>query len=532
MYKYLPIIIITAIVNYSCSQQAKSREFIPRDTTITDENAFSPLRFDSSRLEEYITRTGMSDSLGTFMRNFYNNRNFHFAWISSDGLSEQTLAFWNLHNSFINYTRDSSIVDKQLHQQMDQLISEDSSFIVDSVANLQLELQITGHFYEYAHYAYGGRIDPWELQWHIPRKKINAMALLDTIISHEGKNIEELEPLNVSYRALKKELLRYYDIEKEGGWEILDMNRKKYSMHDTGSFIPKIKLRLMKTGDLPNIDTSDLFNTNLVEAVKAVQRRYGLKADGVIRNNLVQNLNIPVKNRIEQMLINLERMRWLPKEPHGNRIVANIPEYKLHIFKDGEQVFDMNIVVGQEGHRTVVFTDKLEYIVFSPYWNVPRSIVRNEILPALNRDPNYLHRNNMERTGFSNGLPVIRQKPGGKNALGRVKFIFPNSYSIYFHDTPAKSLFNKQKRAFSHGCVRLSEPRKLAEYLLRDNKYWTSGNIQKAMYSGKEKWVKLEEPIPVALFYFTAWVDNEGALNFREDIYGRDKKMADRLFAK
>jgi murein L,D-transpeptidase YcbB/YkuD len=283
---------------------------------------------------------------------------------------------------------------------------------------------------------------------------------------------------------------------------------------------------------LPDTDTSDLFNAELVEAVKAVQKRYGLKADGVIRHSLVQKLNIPVSNRIEQMLINLERMRWLPKEPTGDRVVANIPEYKLHVFKNGEEVFDMNIIVGQEGHRTVVFTDKLQYIVFSPYWNVPRSIVRNEILPALDRDPNYIVRNNMEQTGFSDGLPVIRQKPGGKNALGRVKFIFPNSFSIYFHDTPAKSLFSKQQRAFSHGCVRLAEPKKLAEYLLKDNTYWTPERIQKAMYSGKEKWVKLEESIPVALFYFTAWVDNEGKLNFRDDIYGHDKKMADLLFVK
>ncbi len=195
-----------------------------------------------------------------------------------------------------------------------------------------------------------------------------------------------------------------------------------------------------------------------------------------------------------------------------------------------KKIFDMDIVVGTSANHTVIFNDTLKYVVFSPYWNIPRSIVRNEILPGIRKNQNYLASKNMEQTGFSNGLPVIRQRPGGNNALGRVKFIFPNSYSIYFHDTPSKSLFEKKERAFSHGCVRLAEPEKMAQYLLRNEAKWTKNEIRKAMNSSKEKWVALKEPVPVLITYFTSWISTDGLLNFREDIYDHDKKMAERLF--
>ncbi|MDP9229610.1 MAG: L,D-transpeptidase family protein, partial [Bacteroidota bacterium] len=166
------------------------------------------------------------------------------------------------------------------------------------------------------------------------------------------------------------------------------------------------------------------------------------------------------------------------------------------------------------------------------YWNIPESIVKNEILPAMERNPNYLASQNMEITGNEEGLPVIRQLPGAKNALGRVKFLFPNSFNIYFHDTPSKSLFSKDKRAFSHGCIRLSDPVKMANYLLQNNPAWTPEKIEEAMNSDEEKYVKIKDPIPVFISYYTAWVDESGKLNFREDIYGHDKKIAAKMFVK
>lgn len=220
----------------------------------------------------------------------------------------------------------------------------------------------------------------------------------------------------------------------------------------------------------------------------------------------------------------------MPTEPAGQLIVVNIPEFILHVYEGKTKAFDMNVVVGKEGHNTVSFSGDLSTIVFSPYWNVPPSIVKKEILPAMNRNGNYLTSQNMEITGNEGGLPVVRQLPGEKNSLGKVKFLFPNSFNIYFHDTPAKSLFERDKRAYSHGCIRLAEPEKMAQYLLKDNAEWPQDSIYAAMNRDKEKYVKLKKPVPVIITYYTAWVDEAGLLNFRDDIYSHDADLGRKMF--
>src|SRR5690606_15317090 len=232
---------------------------------------------------------------------------------------------------------------------------------------------------------------------------------------------------------------------------------------------------------LPVADTSSVFDPELTAAVKQYQRRMGLTPDGVVGKNVVNELNVPIRKRIEQILINMERMRWMPNIPDGNGVLVNIPQYELHVLEEGEIVFQMDIVGGNTGSESVIFADGIQYVVFSPYWHVPRSIVRSEIYPAMQKNPNYLAEKNMEQLGFSNGLPIIRQRPGNSNSLGRVKFIFPNSYNIYLHDTPSRSLFGAERRAFSHGCIRVSQPAQLAEYLLRKQKDWTPEKIAQAM---------------------------------------------------
>jgi murein L,D-transpeptidase YcbB/YkuD len=329
---------------------------------------------------------------------------------------------------------------------------------------------------------------------------------------------------------MRNQLIRYYKLEKAGGWEEIKGDQKVCKQDDSSTMVTLLKERLRSTGDYKNEDASPLFTHELKTAVLKAQKRYGLAADGIVGPATLRALNIPVSERIKQMLVNMERMRWMPASGEGIRLVANIPEYKLHVYEGGEKVFDMRIVVGKAAHKTVVFNDELKHIVFSPYWNIPASIIRNEILPSINRNPAYLAQNNMEQTGTRNGLPVFRQKPGSSNSLGRVKFLFPNSYAIYFHDTPAKSLFDRNRRAFSHGCIRLSEPKRLAVYLLKDKAGWDDSRITNAMYAESEEWVNLAEPIPVAITYFTAWVDDKGLVNFRDDIYGHDKALAEKLF--
>jgi L,D-transpeptidase YcbB len=202
----------------------------------------------------------------------------------------------------------------------------------------------------------------------------------------------------------------------------------------------------------------------------------------------------------------------------------------LHVYEGKQKAFDMDVVVGKEGHNTMMFNGDLNQVVFCPYWNVPSSIVKKEILPEIDKHPDYLAKQDMEITGEEDGVPAIRQRPGPKNALGRVKFLFPNSFNIYLHDTPVKSLFEKDKRAYSHGCIRVKEPEKLAQYVLRNQPEWTPEKIEEAMSSNEQKFVKVKDPIPVLITYYTAWVDENGQLNFREDIYGHDTDLASKMF--
>ena len=525
--------VLLLMVLNSCNQSESRTIVTKRDTTITPVNAFTTLKLDSSIIENFITQHKLADTSANRLRSFYNSRNYQYAWFTEEGIAEQTQAFWNLHNAFLNYSKDSSLLDKQFHQQMQNLLAGDSLINTKASVITQTELKLTEHFFEYAQYAYTGKVDPKELQWNIPRKKVNALQLLDSLVANKGRNLEEWEPVNRQYHLLKKELVRYYDIEKKGGWDSINIQKnKRYNLYDSSITIKQVKKRLQAAGLYNVSDSSEKYTKALQAGIKKAQKTFGLKPDGIINSVLVKELNVSITDRIEQLLINMERMRWMPQVQGSDFILANIPEFKLHVFESGKKVFDINIIVGKAGTNTVVFSDELKYVVFSPYWNVPRSIVRNEILPAIHRNPNYLFSHNMEQTGISNGLPVIRQLPGGNNSLGRVKFIFPNNYNIYFHDTPAKSLFGIDKRAFSHGCIRLEEPVKMAEYLLRNQPEWTSEKIYAAMHANKEKWVALKKTVPVYVSYFTSWVDGDGELNFREDIYNHDKKMAKRLFIK
>lgn len=457
--------IITSFLCAACMQKREQKaEHTKRDTTINQVNSFSELFLDSLMVEKFITDQKLEDNAALLMRNFYNSRNYQFAWFTLEGLTEQARAFWNLYNTYINYSRDSSLVNKSLNKQMELFITEGIKGRPGKEI-IQTELHLTNRFFKYAHYAYAGRINPRDLQWYIPRKKVDAITLLDSLIASKGKNLEEWEPVNRQYKLIKKELIHYYEIEKNGDWEEISISKnKKYKQGDSSLLITQLKQRLKISGDY----TSQRFTPGLAAAIKQAQKRFGFKQNGIIDTVLINQLNIPVKDRIEQLLINMERMRWMPLESAGNRLLFNIPEFKLHVYEKGEKAFDMDIVVGKEANQTIIFNDTLKYIVFSPYWKIPSSIVRNEILPAMRKNPNYLAEKNMEQIGGTKDLPAIHQNPGNSNPLGRVKFIFPNNYAIYFHDTPAQSYFKRQQRAFSHGCIRLAEPKKLAEYFLRD----------------------------------------------------------------
>jgi L,D-transpeptidase YcbB len=516
---------ISTCIFLSCKQQQNNTSVTEPPVTIAE--SVTQLFMDSSRLENFIAGNKVPDSTAQYLRRFYRGRNYQFAWFNNDGMAAYTSTFYNMYTEYAAYAADSAAIFNTLPALFDSLSTVTAFTKNDSLA-AAADLLLTLQFFRYARRAYTGnpQLDTKELEWFIPRKKINLSQLLDSMLAAKGKDLTAYEPVNRQYHLLKEYLVKYYAIEKQGGWQPITINNTKMIYGDTASGLLQLKQRLFLTGDLAVADTTGVYNETTAAAIKKFQHRYGFKEDGKISNSLLAELNRPVSERIQQLLINMERIRWVPATPNGTYLLVNIPEYKLHIYEQGAYAFNMNVVVGTAANSTVIFNGNLKHVVFSPYWNVPPGILKNEVLPAIKRNPNYLAKHNMEWNGGA-----VRQKPGPSNALGLVKFLFPNSYNIYLHDSPAKSLFNESKRAFSHGCIRVAEPKKLARFLLKDYPQWTDEKITTAMNAGKEQYFNLKQTVPVFIGYFTAWVDRDGLLNFRNDVYGHDKKMAQRLFS-
>ncbi len=296
--------------------------------------------------------------------------------------------------------------------------------------------------------------------------------------------------------------------------------------------------------EIDSIHDARVFDGEVKSALMRFQRSSGLEEDGVAGKNTIGHLNLSNADKIKRIELDLERWRWLARDLGPDHLLANIPSYMLHVTEDRKPALEKVVVVGKTYHKTATFSELMSYIEINPYWTVPYSISTREILPKLKRDPGYLGRNNMKL--FSGGKSIspysvdwssvsrgsfryrIRQEPGDKNALGRVKFMFPNQYNIYIHDTPSKKLFARSQRAFSHGCVRLNKPFELAEYLLSKSAAdkWTPEKIQKTKDRGKNKRVQLEKPWPIHILYFTTWVEEEGNTRFLHDIYGRNKALS------
>ena len=518
--------------NAETKNVVNKKKITQRDFTINASNAYNDLFFDSLSLVNYISENKIDDDIARRMTSFYNARNYQFAWFFSGGLAEQTRGFWNMLSYHINYTSDTTLKDNGLEQKMNDLIGEDDLKIKATDKNFQnTELKLTEYFIRYTiNNVEDGYIKRKEMEKFIPLRKADPLALADSLISKKHKDDKYYEDVNESYKKLKEQLVKYVEIEKGGSWTELKISAKKLKEGVSSPDIALLKKRLYLTSDMPAGDTSIAFDAALSSGIKNFQVRNGYKPTGVLTDGLVKDMNVPAIKRIEQILMNMGRMQWMINEPKGKLMLVNIPEFILHVKEGKSKVFDMNVVVGKEGHNTTMFTGNLNQVVFSPYWNIPASIVKKEIVPGMNRNKHYLANHNMEITGRSGGLPVVRQLPGPQNSLGKVKFLFPNSFDIYFHDTPAKGLFNQDKRAYSHGCIRLSEPAKLAQYLLKDDPKWDAAKIDSAMNSGKQNYVRVKDPVPVLITYYTAWVDDDGLLHFADDIYNHDAELSAKMF--
>ena len=514
----------------SCRQKEKVPTVAPVNETLTPENAFVNLFLESAAVYDYISSHQLSAVDSAYMLGFYRDRNFEYAWFDTTGLATQAEHFINLYRNFREQVNDSSLLNPRLDATLDQ-------WLYDSLPNppfsdsttRPVELQLTHNFFRYAERAFGvhDTLDLTKIGWYIPRRKLDARSFLDSVILHKGESINQYLPVHPLFSGLQNALVRYTEIARTARFDSIAFADRVYKMGDSSEFIGAIKKRLIVFGDLLATDTGNVFTMATAGGVSTFQKRYGLTADSIAGPAFQRAINIPIDTLLEQIIVNLERSRWLPLPAEGKSIFVNIPEYKLYA-RDGQgRQWDMAVVVGRPATRTVIFNENMKYVVFAPYWNVPYSIVKNE----MGRSAAYFRRRNMEIIGrFSDGLPRVRQKPGPDNALGKVKFLFPNNYSIYLHDTPTKSSFSEDKRAFSHGCIRLEKPFELAEWILGDKPQWTGDSIRSAMNRKTELTVTLEKEIPVLIAYFTSWADEQGRVYFRNDVYGHDDALKQRLF--
>lgn len=535
MNHILKSILILSVVMVSCNRADKAdKKISSRNYSITRKNSYSDFFFDSSKLATYIIEKKVPDSVGQRMISFYNNRNYQYAWFASDGPTEQAMGFWNMYTYYLTNEKDKAIADKELKQSMQNVMAADEEHDWSSRNKklLPLEIKLTEHFIRYfLDNTKKDYLKRKELEKFIPAVKIDAIHFADSLVNKKRQDDQYFDEVNKNYNILKQYLENYLTIQKSGGWPLINAPAKTLNKHKPSPVLMVLKKRLHLDGDYPEADSSQTWNDGLSAAIKKFQARHGFTADAVLTDQQLKQMNVPVSYRIKQLLINLGRMRLMVQEPEGKFIYVNIPEYQLHVTEKGKTIFDMPVVVGKQGNNTRSFAANMNQVVFAPYWNVPVNIIRTEIIPEVEMNANYLEEHHMELNGtLPDGSPAIRQKPGADNALGRVKFLFPNSFDIYFHDTPAKSFFNKDKRAFSHGCIRLSDPVKLAKYVLKDEKGWNEDAVDTALNSKEEKFVTLKSPIPVLITYYTAWADDKGELHFAEDIYGHDKTLAAKMF--
>lgn len=515
-------------VDKPIDEKEKKKKITDRDYSITKANAYNDMFLDSMAMERYIERQDLGEKkIARRIRSFYNARNYQYAWFSTSGLTEQARFFWNQYDYAVTRLKDSNLTNTSFYKLAEGYLNMEkmTASAGDSLVR-EAEFGFTENFIRFVNSTYEkGYVKRKEQEKFIPIKKEDPLAMADSLLNKKHKDDKYYEEVNDMYAGLKKNLQLYYDVVKSGGFPVISGVKAPLKTGAEDAAIPAIKKRLQQTLDMPGSDSSRIFTDTLEAAVKQFQLRHGYKQDGIITAGLVKDMNVPALRRLEEILLNMDRMRWLPQKPAGNLIIVNLPEFILHVYDGKEKVFDMVVVVGRVGNNTMMFNGDLNQIVFSPYWNVPPSIIKNEIMPAMARNPNYLANKNMEQIGSG-----IRQKPGPGNALGKVKFIFPNSFNMYFHDTPSKSLFSQDKRAFSHGCIRLSEPQKMAEWLLRNYPEWPKEKIVSAMNQTTEKSVKLKESIPVFIIYYTAWVDEKGLVNFRDDVYQHDKDLISKMF--
>ncbi len=495
-------------------------------------------------------QTLLPEDIEHIVEQLYQENNYSPLWLTEKGIKPQARV----------------IVDVLTNSYQEGLNPEDYLLSVilqhwnhyDTKGRAYLDLLLTKGLARYIADIQGGRINPCMLDPELfaaaRHPGTSTLTLLKYSVGAQdlAGYLKNLLPSHKDYILLKETLKKYREIAATTPWGVIpDGATLRPGMIDRR--VPLIIKRLHATGDLASTGFSgQRYDGAAVAGVQHFQTRFGLKPDGIIGSKTLKAMNRPVEELTRQILINMERWRWLPHHLLGRQILVNIAGYKLRVLEGEQTALEMPVIVGQIYHKTPIFSDEMQHIVINPYWNIPLSIATYETLPNQIDDPNYLTDNQIKVfEGWDhNSEPIepeaidwaslgegirkyrFRQEPGPQNALGRFKFIFPNKHSVYLHDTSAHYLFNSNSRAFSHGCIRVSEPAKLAHYLLKDNlKPWDEAAIADQLESGERKVVLLNDPVPVHILYRTVDVDHETKeVFFYPDIYGRDAQLLSSFF--
>jgi murein L,D-transpeptidase YcbB/YkuD len=489
---------------------------------------------------------------------FYKKRDFKAAWFRNELLLPQA-------DDLVDAIKESyqdGLTPRYYHLDVIQNLTEDIRKKPginpgDYTKRAELDLLLTDAFFLLSCHLSSGCVNPVALQakWFAHSEWIDVAVVLEKALKENRirEALRNLIPPYKIYSRLRQALAHYRALVSKGGWQIVS-DGPALKKGDNDSRVIELKRRLAVSGDISSdaLSSEKLFDEALEQAVRKFQMRHALKSDGVVGPKTLKALNIPADKRARQIELNLERLRWSFRNLGRRYILVNIADFSLDVVEARQRVLSMKVVVGKPYWHTPVFSAEMTYLVMNPDWNVPKSIAVRDILPKIKKDPDYLSKKNFTvLSGWednprkinpemidwsvqkSNNFPYrLRQEPGIKNPLGRVKFMFPNKFNVYLHDTPHKGLFERTVRSFSHGCIRLSKPIDLAEYLLQDDENWSRDKILAAFEKGEKKAVRLPEPINVHLLYLTAWLDDDGNLQFREDIYGRDRRLDSALSKK
>jgi murein L,D-transpeptidase YcbB/YkuD len=471
------------------------------------------------------------------MRSFYEKRQFQPAWFNAKGPRPQAGELIAAIDPMASEGLDTRRYQKDaLHQALREIA--DHSDLGDPQGQSRLahaDMRLTYTFLTMAAHLASGRLQPETLNidWYTKPRRVDLDTRLGEALQEKGSIVSTLHsyaPKSKEYAWLREALARYRGIAQNGGWPAIGAELKPKA---TGEPVRRLRARLAAEGyfpapaqapQAPQTPQDTVYDEALANAVRRFQQLHGLELTGKVDADTLAELDVPASERVRQIQVNLERWRWLPDDFGQRYIKVNIPQFRMQLIDGGRPVLEMRVVVGKaQQNRTPVFSDKMTYLELNPAWNIPTEIVKEEIEPAMTKDPGYLARKGIERVEEGSGY---RQPPGPDNPLGQVKFMFPNQFDIYLHDTPADHLFAKAERDFSHGCIRLERPIDLADYLLKDDPKWTPEAIQEAIATGENKTISIPKPLPVHILYFTAWVDDNGIMEFRRDVYGQDAKLA------